>query len=267
MLRRRQRDKRDGILGAMCTPLRHAASHGIACVLVVAASAQTVCVPVDFQPDDPFHYAQALVEGLSYASAGLESRDNALKEYRESKDVFEGLTALMYGIKAEQKDLSCAARMLKGPQKSTNKFISDGAAIVAMAYLGLIVNGNTEVDLIKATINDAASEDDIGLGDFLEKVADISLKRNESWKLFAQCATAAARWGLLDYPDGPNALPRGLALTRDQRQTLIRRLEKEFGTSIRKGPQAGQSSLEVTAAVLHQFLSDQKWKSRDDVPH
>ena len=88
------------------------------------------------------------------------------------------------------------------------------------------------------------------------------LKKNEAWKLLF-ASSAAATYGLCDFPDDPNEGLRSLALTKDQRRILIEKLEKEFGTSIRKGPQAGHSSVEGAAATLRVVLSDPNTKSRD----
>jgi hypothetical protein len=86
-------------------------------------------------------------------------------------------------------------------------------------------------------------------GALAEEIADVRVGLNERWKDLVFVA-ALATHALVKVPDASDSRPPSLQITGEQRKTLMQKLEKEFGASIKGGMKAGQPAL--------------MWKSIDD---
>jgi len=218
------------------------------------------CLTPEVKPEDPFQFTMALVESFSYAKSALSIKKSAVTLEQHRRENLEALFEMIYGTKSAERDYICAAELLEGYLKSRSEMIATSASGVALTYRALIKADKEILSLIKATLDDGAGN--IKAGALAEKIADLRLMINETWKTLL-VATVAATHALVKEPATDQEKLSSLRLTAQQRETIAQKLEKEFGLALKGGVKAGQSSLLGSAALLYAFVSDPQWKSSD----
>jgi hypothetical protein len=157
--------------------------------------------------------------------SGLRSKPNA--DFGE----------LLHALKAAQGDYRCAADGLTVFGESSDQFIRESAAVLRKTYDYLVALNQDAVDDIVGLLDQVGKGQGPGMGTASERIANLGVMMDDAWKMLP-LAVIGATYSLPKF-DGDKPTGR-FRITRPQRQALLRALEKQFGSSVRAGMQAGQ---------------------------
>jgi hypothetical protein len=197
------------------------------------------------KPDDSFAFVAALIDSFGYAKEALSTIEKAGSELGES----------MIAAKLAETEYACAAEGVEGFLKSKDRFIATSAKGAFVVYSSLIKLDRELSLVVKGMLNESPGRR--RSGDLAERLADLSAKKNRTWKLLLT-ATVAATWALVDPAAREQQGRVQLRISASQRRQLQDDLRRQFGESIEGGMKAGQSSLVGSAALLYSFLETAK---------
>lgn len=203
-----------------------------------------VCVPHQAEPNSVPQFLYALIDSLSYASAG---RERAGSSTNVSAD-------LMLNLKLADSEFECAGDQLAAYEASANKMIALSAKAARRVYSSIMELDQRLVIVLRDLLD--RGPNDPRWGTVSEQVAQIGAEADDAWKLLPMAAVGAT-YAMLD-----PAQQGRLVLTAKDRAGLVTALEGQFGKEVRQGMRAGQQPVVAAAAALHSFISDQKWQSR-----
>ena len=207
----------------------------------------------EVKPDDPFQFTMAFLESLSYAKSAY--RPTSLPS---QTDAFTQLSDLIFRVKAAELDYSCAAELLGGYRKSKTVMISLGATTSMLTYQRLAELEKETVTLLKSMADNGA--DRLSPGDLAEKMADLRLRKSQEWEELPM-QVPSVTFALVRVPDTKSKLS-SLVITAHQRKTIMQKLEKEFGPTIKGGVKEGQDAVFSTAAMFYTWLNA-GWRTSD----
>jgi len=97
-------------------------------------------------------------------------------------------------------------------------------------------------------------------GTIAGRQADLAVAYDNAWSVLLPAAITGTYAVVEQNP--ATGLMSGLALTRVQRDEILRHLRTTFGTEIARGMQAGQRPLTAAAGALYQVIGDPKRQPR-----
>ena len=97
-------------------------------------------------------------------------------------------------------------------------------------------------------------------GSVAERQADLCIAYDEAWELLVPSDVAST--DVVVEENASTGRMSGLALTRAERDEILRKLRATFGDDITRGLQAGQVPLTASAAALYQVIGDPKRQLR-----
>ena len=227
----------------------------VACALWTPDTGAGLCLTPVANPDSPYHYLLALVDALGMA----KSADERLADIAPNpSNPLAGTTQTMLTLKLSNADLECALKFVTPYKVSGKEPIKTSAEGAETVFTALISLQTQHIALLKKLWDDPKPEEHTG--SYLEAYTDLGAKADGFWQSLPLEAVAAT-YAIIEADPTTGKMSR-FVLTAAQRDEILRQLVKTFGTSIQKGPQAGQKYTEVSAATLYQFLNDKRWKSR-----
>ncbi len=226
----------------------------------VAVSAQTptssACLLTpEVKPDDPFQFTMAVLESLSYARTAF--RPTTLPP--DSDGLME-ISDLIFRIKSADLDFGCAAKLLRGYQKSKDLIVSLAAFNSVVAYESVIDLDKESVVLMKRLAGNGAKA--ISPGDLAEQMANIRIRKDKIWDDISLVVLGVTHTLVSKVPDRDGKIT-SLRITTQQRTAITRNLEKYFGPDVSGPEQDDQDAILRMAVVLYHWISDQHWKTSD----
>jgi hypothetical protein len=209
----------------------------------------------EVKPDDPFQFTMAFLESLSYAKSAYRPTD-----LPPQTDALTQLSDMIFRVKAAELDYGCAAELLGGYQKSKTLWISLGATTSILIYQKLAELNEETVILLKSMADEGA--DRISPGDLAEKMADLRLRKSQEWEELPK-EVLSVEFALVSRVPDTKGKISSLVITAQQRKTIIQKLEKDFGPTIKGGVKEGQDAVVTTAAMFYTWLNA-GWKSSDN---
>lgn len=208
----------------------------------------------DAGPNEPFFFTQAVIRSLSRAAVARQTLISTETTGDDVSDTLKTMTDMRIGIN----QLEDAKTELAQYRESQNEAIATPIKGFNTAYDLLIhaVGGGLSVHERLA-----AAEDE---GQVMALMSDLSKSLAEAdrgWKLLAY-ATAAAAHALVDNEREIDGKLVYLAITTEQRATLLTDLESYFGQAVKNGTQ-GRYPTEVAPAMLWEFLNQSSWRPSD----
>jgi hypothetical protein len=197
----------------------------------------------------------ALIDSFAYAKSALDKAQHL----EEIDDL--SFTEMIYQLKSSQEDFKCAARIVAAYADNKDKTIAASADLAKAIFDGLIRLDDDLVNLTKSVL-DNTGKPNWSEGEFAEKLAEIRVAIDETWKALAGAAVLAT-YVLVQMPAGKEEKLSSLRIKSQDRKSLLQKLEREFGPAVQSGLKGGQHALLVSAALLYQFLSNSAWKSSD----
>lgn len=232
----------------------------LAVLFCVACWGQTptssACLTPAVKPDDPFSFTMSVLESLSYARSAFRATT-----LPPNSDTLTQVSDLIFRIKAADLDYGCAAEVLRGYQKSKEPSVSLSALNSVLVYESVIALDKETVALLKRLADDGAEK--ISPGDLAEKMADIRLRKEESWNGISLVLVAVTQTLVSKIPDG-NGKISSLRITTQQRKTITQKLEDNFGPAVKSPVKDDeQDTILATAVEIYHWITDQGWKSTD----
>jgi hypothetical protein len=205
----------------------------------------TLCMPPTVQKDSPYHYIASLTEALTYGQSGL---DRTVRSGQKSSVIgFD----LLLGLKVGKKDFDCAASQVSPYADSSSEAIRASAEGATLVFTLLSELHERSIGEYRAILD---MRDGGRLGTVTERLAELGAAYDETWKLLIPAGILGTYAIVRESPT--TGRMSGLALTRVQRDELLRRLRATFGEAVTNGPKAGQHALTATAAVLYLVVGD-----------
>ena len=225
-----------------------------ALALCVVPAESAICIPPTVVTDSPYHYIKSLTDALSYAKDALDR--SASLQPRQGGDV-----DLFVAIKLAKTDYECARSQVSPYAASTNKAIKTSADGAAFTFDRLAQLSDRTVAEYREVLNSRSEGRQLKQGTLAERQAELAVAYDETWKMLITSATAGTYAVVEENPK--TGLMSGLALTRAQRDEILRKLRTTFGDDVTRGLQAGQLPLTASAAVLYQVIGIQKRQLRE----
>lgn len=213
------------------------------------------CAPPTVQKDSPYHYIASLTEALTYAKSGLD-RTAQSRQGSGSVSDFD----LFLGLKLAKGDFDCAGSQVSAYAASWNKAIRTSAEGATLVFTLLAKLQDRSVAEYKALL-DSISEGKLKPGTVLERQAELAAAYDEAWKLLIPAVIAGTYAVVEENPK--TGLMSGLALTRAERDEILRKLRVTFGEDVARGLKAGQLPLTAAAAALYQVVGDPQRQLRE----
>jgi len=214
-----------------------------------------LCTPPTVLRDSPYHYIASLTEALTYAKSGLD-RTAQGRQGSSSVSDFD----LFLGLKLRKADFDCAGSQVSAYAASSNEAIKTSAEGATFVFTFLAKLDEQSVAEYKAFL-DSIGEGKLKPGTVLERQAELGASYDEAWKLLIP-AVIAGTYAVVE-EDPKTGLMSRLALTRGQRDEILRKLRATFGEDITRGLKAGQLPLTAAAAALYQVVGDPKRRLRE----
>lgn len=227
----------------------------IALSLAAVPAQGGLCTPPTVQRNSPYHYIATLTEALTYAKSGL---DRTAQSGQGSSSVSD--FDLLLGLKLGKADFDCAASQVSAYAASSNEAIKTSAEGATFVFTLLAKLHERSVAEYKALL-DSISEGKLKPGTVLERQAELAASYDEAWKLLIP-AVVAGTYAVVE-EDPKTRLMSRLALTRAQRDEILRKLRATFGEEIARGLKAGQLPLAAAAAALYQVVGDRQRQLRE----
>lgn len=220
----------------------------IALSLAAVPAEGGLCIPPTVQRDSPYHYVASLTEALTYAKSGLDRTAHGRQGSGSVSD-FD----LLLGLKLGKADFVCAGSQLSAYSASSNEAIKTSAEGATLVF-ALLAKLHERTAAEHKVLLDSISEGKLKPGTVLERQAELAASYDEAWKLLIP-AVIAGTYAVVE-EDPKTGLMSRLALTRAQRDEILRKLRATFGEDIARGAKAGQLPLTAAAAVLYQVVGD-----------
>lgn len=214
-----------------------------------------LCAPPTVQKESPYHYIASLTEALTYAKSGL---DRTAQSRQGSGSV--GDFDLFLSLKLAKGDFDCAGSQVSAYATSSNQAIRTSAEGTTLVFTLLAKLQDRSVAEYKALL-DSISEGKLKPGTVLERQAELAAAYDEAWKLLIP-AVIAGTYAVVE-KDQKTGLMSGLALTRAERDEILRNLRVTFGEDVARGLKAGQLPLTAAAAALYQVVGDPQRQLRE----
>jgi len=222
---------------------------GIPCGGQTAPSCKYLAPEV--KPDDPFQFAMAFVESLSYAKTAFRPPTPDLA----SADAALQLSDLIFRMKAADLDYNCAAELLSGYQKSKKATTALAATNTVLLFRSLSDKEKESIELLKRYAANPTP-------DLSEQMADLRLQRANIWEELPLAVIGVTFALASDQQDSKGKLS-SLTITSQQRRAIMEALEKTFGPVVKGGLKDGQDNVAATAVTLYTWIADKAWKTSD----
>lgn len=200
----------------------------------------------------------AFLESLSYARGAYRPPTEALA----NADIVSQLSDMIYRIKAADLDYACAADLLRGYQKSKQAMISLAALGTVLDYESLIELDKETVAFVKRAA--APGPHRLSPGDLAEKMADLRLRRSETWEGFPAAAPLIT-YALVSVP-GEGSKVRSLVISSKQRAAIIQKLEQGIGPEVKVRPKDDVDPILLTGMILYHWITED-WETSDGEQH
>jgi hypothetical protein len=230
--------------------------------LLIAADAigATLCLPRVAGPPIHFEYVMRLVDSFQHAKTALDQNTRAsaalvARQIQTQAEFVEAATDFLVSIEDARPDYQCAASLIEPFMVSAHDAIQTSAKGAHSVYDQLAANDLEMAAHVRASVDTPGRT-------FIDPLRALTVRKSQTWKSLPN-ATVAATHAMVVTPARPTEPPSRLHLTEAQRREIASALEKAFGPSARGGMKAGQPALHRSAAILHEFVSDQRWKSLD----
>jgi hypothetical protein len=208
------------------------------------------------KPTDPYEFAQAVIDSLSWAADARQTVMSLPAENQGPADTLKSMTNARIAINK----LTHARLKIQRFADSDNELVNETASLFDTAYHALIVALNASIRTEEQLMS-VSSEQELGV--LLNEASKWAAQADESWKALVY-ASAGVAHVLADKTrstkDGKLAY---LTITTEQRAKLLQQLESHFGESIKQGMQAGQHATEAAPAALWEWLSRPGWRPAD----
>lgn len=242
----------------MTAVLRSCSRFVVAFALARSVAQAGPCMPPTVQKDSAYHYLASLAEAMSYAKSGQDRSNPANSGVKAEGSV--DAYAFMLGLKLGKVDFECAGSQVSPYVTSSNRAIETSAKSAAMVFSRLGNLHEQSVAEEKAFLDSIGSQK-VKPGTFLERQAVLGASYDEVWKMLVMAAIAGT-YAVVEV-EPKTGLMSGLALTRAQRDEILKKLRSTFGDQVTKGMKAGQTSLVAAASVLYQVVGDPERKLRE----
>jgi hypothetical protein len=225
----------------------------IALALYAVPAESTMCVPPTVEKDSPYHYITSLTEALSHARAAVDRAISPQPRQVSEVDLF-------IALKLGKADFDCARAQVSAYATSSNDAIKTSAEGTTLTFARLAQLNDRSVAEYKAILDSVGEGKPLKQGSVAERQAELAVAYDEAWKLLIPSVIAGTYAVVEEHPS--TGRMSGLALTRAQRDEIIRKLRATFGEEVTRGLQAGQVPLTAAAAALYQVLGDPKRQLR-----
>jgi hypothetical protein len=195
--------------------------------------------------NDPYDYMRTVIDSLSFVRS---SADQATSFVQSSP-----LPLHLIPLKKLQDDYKCAADMVGKFTSSVDKLISISAGAGSSSYDAMSQLYQKYVSKLTEVLDKAGKGQTPPVGSTMNQFADLIRVIQDQVVLTAQ-AIGQSEFALVEWTDQTlQAKPTGrLRINEAQRQALIKQIEKDFKSTV----QDDSTPFEVTAALIHQFLSE-----------
>jgi len=224
-----------------------------ALALSAVPAESTICMPPTVVKDSPYQYIKSLTDALSYAKEALDRTTSLQPRQGGEVDLFVAL-------KLAKTDYDCARSQVAPYTASTNQAIKTSADGTAFTFEQLAQLSDRTVAEYREVLNARSEGKQLKQGTLAERQAELAVAYDETWKMLIPSVTAGTYAVVEQNPK--TGLMSGLALTRPQRDEILRKLRTTFGDNVTRGPQAGQSSLTAAAGILYEVIGNQKRQLR-----
>ncbi len=221
-----------------------------------------------YNPDvDKYDFTRSFITGLSYYSRvaerlGMEDKAelDAIPDSKAIRDFIDHRTL-------DNADLRIAKNYLVRYFKSGNGLIRRVAIDSAATYQKLLEMSSRERELWKSFERSRRSgaPADFNETEFSRRQVQLASDKKEVAKELVRQANLVTRI-MLSAELCQTEDCKELALTRDERDKLVRKLDSFARGSMDWGLKAGQSSLQACTSVLREVLEDPLYHSRPEAP-
>jgi hypothetical protein len=201
-------------------------------------------------PAEAERFLGSLLDGYRWAkSAGEreESWDGRDDGTADSRDI-----NTIVGIREAIRDFESARLSVKPYLGSNAEAIRVAAETADASFAGLSSWNQKRLALME----DLVDEKPIPRGKLIRRTADIKDGINQSWKLLAWSAAAATHVLLIPKKEGEKY--GKLNLTASGRAALLKRIDEEWGESVRGDSKAGTHALPFSVTTIRSFISDER---------
>jgi hypothetical protein len=227
--------------------------------VVALASLQSLaladlCMPPPVQAASPYHYLNAFAEALGCAKHAVDRVDSAGVGQSDN----DAALALFLALKRGKSDYECAAALMSPYRASTSKAIAESAEGATAAFASLAKLQAESIERLKTMLN--SGPDGENPGSELEGQAEAMESRDKALNLLLMSAIGAT-FTVIEEDRQTGRMSR-LALTRAQRDELLRELRSAFGDEIIGGLKEGQFRLTAAAATIYEVIGNPGYKLR-----
>lgn len=195
--------------------------------------------------NDPYEYARSLIDSLTFVRS---SADQATSFVQSTP-----LPLHVVALKKLRDDYKCAADMVKKFGSSGDMWISVTAGGVSLSYDAMSQLYQKYVSDLTQVLDKAGKGQTPPVGSTRNQFADLVRAIQDQLVIVMQ-GILQTEFALVEWTDQTaQAKQTGrLRITEGQKQALMKQITKDFKSTV----QDDSTPLEVTAALLHQFLSE-----------
>ncbi|MBF0486055.1 MAG: hypothetical protein HQL16_06045 [Candidatus Omnitrophica bacterium] len=246
--------------------MKPAFSFFLAAIMIFSATvsfAQENLFKKDNPDIDKYNFAKSYIMALSYYSRVAERLKLEDKDSLNSKSDIKAVRELVDHRTLDNTELRIAKNYLTKYENSSNAFIRKVSSETIIVYEKLLQMSVRERTLWQSFYVYKASgkPEDFNEADFTSRHIALAMEKKEVAKeLVTQTAFVAKI--LLSAQKCDNETCKNLALTKDERDRLVERLDAFANGYMEWGMKPGQSTLEASIAILREVLEDSIYLSR-----
>ena len=217
--------------------------------LLPSSAHARLCTPPKVEKDSPYSYMVSLADALVRAKEGLGRVDDA--------SASDNPYALLIHLKLQKSDYECAEAHVAPYAASSDTVIRSSAKAVTRIFQRLSNLDDAMVTECKALLD---STGEVTPATMAERQAEVQSSLEQTWGLLVH-AVALSTYTVVAADPTTGRMSR-LALTRSQRDEILRVLRSGFGDTVMGGMREDQHYLVAAAAALYQVIADPKRLSR-----
>jgi len=200
---------------------------------------------------EPFNFMSDVIRSLQSCKIA-EEKTKAIDS--------NGFALIMKDILVFNNEINSANSMIAPYRNSKNELIRQSTENLSAIYSSIVVHNEQYLSFLEKSLNkpkEAVSE----LGTWLRKGSEIIAAREESWGKLPYTIIMTT-YTLVDQKQIENGKIRFLTITQVERDQLRSQLLNAFGEQVKDATKGSRLPVDVSAALLWKFLSD-NWKPAD----
>ena len=227
--------------------------------------AQRIGLKAFHKDTEEFGFARDYIESLHYLKVASELMQRADPKNVNYDNEVDMITTFMKNLRLANRDLRMSKGILNKYKNSNNELMKMTADLVSLSYDKQIKINNEGLKLYEGLFNSRSgdSDEEFDHGSFLREISKLAADKEVVLQSLLKCSMMLTHILVSKVPDKEGNI-NFLTVSSEEREKLIRIIDKIFGDSVKGGMRPGQNYLDACAAVVRQVLADPGWKTSDD---